>query len=121
MFSFRKWQIIYFQIILVPSALRSREHIDSILGLDESSQDVYKKIDPISEATLTELKNIYGSSIKPLESTYKYQDISNRHMSDAEIFSQPMVLMLGPYSTGKSSFLNYLMGIEYTRRALRTG
>lgn len=109
------------QIILVPTAPRSREHIESILGLDEQARDASKRTGPISDATLKELKNIYGASIKPLEATFKYQDISNRHMSDAEIFSQPMVLMLGPYSTGKSSFLNYLMGLEYTRRALRTG
>ena len=109
------------QIILVPTVPRSREHIESILGLDESSRDASRKADPISESTLKELKSIYGSSIKPLETFFKYQDISNRHMSDAEIFGQPLVLLLGPYSTGKSSFLNYLTGLEYTRRALRTG
>ncbi|XP_018026667.2 uncharacterized protein LOC108682068 [Hyalella azteca] len=109
------------QIILVPAALRPRDHIEAILGLDEASRSTAMRSNPISDAALKELKNIYESSIKPLEVIYKYQDISNRHMSDAEIFGQPLVLVLGPYSTGKSSLLNYLMNVEYTRRALRTG
>ena len=110
-----------FQIIVIPGAPRPRDHIEAILGLDATSRDAIKKINPIAQSTLKDLKDIYASSVKPLEETYKYQDISNRHMSDAQIFGQPLVLMLGPYSTGKSSFLNYLMGVEYTRRALRTG
>ncbi|KAF2349961.1 Dynamin superfamily [Trinorchestia longiramus] len=109
------------KIILVPEALRPRDHVEAILGLDDAARDVARRTDPISDAALQELKNIYGSSIRQLETIYKYQDISNRHMSDAEIFGPPLILLLGPYSTGKSTFLNYLMNLEFTRRALKTG
>ncbi|KFM76593.1 Sarcalumenin, partial [Stegodyphus mimosarum] len=33
-------------------------------------------------------------------------------MSDGEIFSLPTVLLLGPWSTGKSTLVNYILGIE---------
>lgn len=89
--------------------------------MDQTSQDVAARTEPIAKATLTSLKTIYEKTIKPMETIYKYQDISNRHMSDAEFFGTPMVLLVGPYSTGKSSFINYLLGIEYTKRALKTG
>ena len=68
-----------------------------------------------------ELKKIYESSIRPLENLYKYNEISNRHLSDAELFGTPLVLMIGPYSTGKSTFINYLNGVEMTKRGLKTG
>ncbi len=41
--------------------------------------------------------------------------------TDAEIFSKPLVLFLGPWSGGKSSLINYLVGTEYTSNALKTG
>ena len=99
---------------------RSRTHIDSILGLDDASLNNMQKLEPISTSVLKKLKSIYDTSVKPLEDTYNYNDITNRHMSEAEIFSRPMVLLLGPYSTGKSTFLNFLMNIEKTKRALPT-
>nr|XP_053652383.1 sarcalumenin-like [Cherax quadricarinatus] len=109
------------QIVVVPTAYRSRDRLEAILGLDVSSQEAAVRTDPIAEATLQELKKIYESTIKPLEVLYKYQDISNRHVSDAELFGTPLILLVGPYSTGKSSFINYLLGVEYTKRALKTG
>jgi hypothetical protein len=41
--------------------------------------------------------------------------------TDPEIFSKPLVLFMGPWSGGKSTIINYLMDIEYTNTALRTG
>jgi GTPase SAR1 family protein len=32
-----------------------------------------------------------------------------------------LVLFMGPWSGGKSTIINYLMDIEYTNTALRTG
>ena len=110
-----------FQIVLTPSTLRSRDHISSIIGLDESSRSTTSRTEAIADATLKDLKRVFETAIRPLEKAYKYQDISNRHVTDAEIFGTPLLLLLGPYSTGKSSFINYLLGLEYTKRALRTG
>lgn len=43
------------------------------------------------------------------------------HCSDAEINSKPMVLFLGPWSVGKSSMINYLLGLDDTSQQLYTG
>lgn len=40
---------------------------------------------------------------------------------DGEITSKPMVLFLGPWSVGKSTMINYLLGLEETRYQLYTG
>jgi nicotinamide riboside kinase len=41
--------------------------------------------------------------------------------SDAELFAKPTVLFLGGKSTGKTSLVNYLLGIDSTPWQLKTG
>ncbi len=41
--------------------------------------------------------------------------------TDGEITSKPMVLFLGPWSVGKSSMVNYLLGLQDTPYQLYTG
>ena len=40
--------------------------------------------------------------------------------SDAELFSKPMVTFLGGKSTGKTSLVNYLLGLDGARWQLNT-
>lgn len=47
--------------------------------------------------------------------------VFSSHYSDAEITSKPMVLFLGPWSVGKSSMINYLLGLDDTSQQLYTG
>nr|CAH7714740.1 unnamed protein product [Callosobruchus chinensis] len=105
----------------VPSDLRPREHVEQLLKLDEHSSESEEVVNHISEVTLRELKKLYENAIKPLEVLYKYRDLSNRHFGDAEIFSKPLVLFMGPWSGGKSSIINYLVNNEYNETSLRTG
>ena len=64
---------------------------------------------------------MYESSIKPLEESYKYNELSNRHFGDPEIFNKPLIVLMGPWSGGKSTMINYLLGTEYTQNAFRAG
>lgn len=73
------------------------------------------------EVILKDLKKVFDNAIKPLETLYKYRDLSNRHFGDPEIFSKPLVLFMGPWSGGKSTILNYLTGNEYTPNSIRSG
>lgn len=41
--------------------------------------------------------------------------------ADGEVTSKPMVLFLGPWSVGKSSMINYLLGLDGTSQGLYTG
>lgn len=73
------------------------------------------------DVILKDLKKVFDNAIKPLETLYKYRDLSNRHFGDPEIFSKPLVLFMGPWSGGKSTILNYLTGNEYTPNSIRSG
>ncbi|XP_017967085.1 sarcalumenin isoform X2 [Drosophila navojoa] len=105
----------------VPQNRRSRQHITELLLLDEEFNAREKATDNVAEIILRDIKKIYENAIKPLETLYKYRDLSNRHFGDPEIFSKPLILFMGPWSGGKSSILNYLTDNEYTPNSLRTG
>ena len=70
---------------------------------------------------MRELKTIYENSVKPLEDLYAYKELSNRHFGDPEIFAKPLVVLMGPWSGGKSTMINYLLGTEYTKNAFKSG
>ncbi|CAK9804780.1 Srl [Anthophora plagiata] len=109
------------QEIEVPENLRSRDHVNQLLKLDEENEEKERAIQKAADIVLKELKRVYDNAIQPLESLYKYRDLSNRHFGDPEIFSKPLVLFMGPWSGGKSSIINYLLDIEYRQTSLRTG
>ncbi|XP_043483359.1 uncharacterized protein LOC122511877 [Leptopilina heterotoma] len=109
------------QEIEIPENLRPRDHISQILKLDEDNEVKEKAIEKVSDIILKELKKVYDNAIQPLETLYKYRDLSNRHFGDPEIFSKPLVLFMGPWSGGKSSIINYLLDNEYKMSSLRTG
>ncbi|KAK9296954.1 hypothetical protein QLX08_009152 [Tetragonisca angustula] len=109
------------QEIEIPENLRPRDHINQLLKLDEENEKKEGAIEKNADVILKELKRVYDNAIQPLESLYKYRDLSNRHFGDPEIFSKPLVLFMGPWSGGKSSIINYLLDIEYRQTSLRTG
>ncbi|XP_026539083.1 sarcalumenin isoform X3 [Notechis scutatus] len=112
----------------VENAQRDRSHIESTLKLKEE-----KPADDYSGTILQRLRKIYHSSIKPLEQSYKYNELRQHEITaypgrtlgssatDGEITSKPMVLFLGPWSVGKSTMINYLLGLDDTPHQLYTG
>ncbi|XP_004918084.2 sarcalumenin isoform X2 [Xenopus tropicalis] len=95
--------------------IRDRSHIDSTLKLTEDKpKDDYS-------AALQRLRKIYHSAIRPLELSYKYNELRQHEITDGEITSKPMVLFLGPWSVGKSTMINYLLGLDDTPYQLYTG
>ncbi|XP_039216616.1 sarcalumenin isoform X3 [Crotalus tigris] len=110
------------------NAWRDRSHIESTLKLKEE-----KPADDYSGTILQRLRKIYHSSIKPLEQSYKYNELRQHEITaypgrtlgssatDGEITSKPMVLFLGPWSVGKSTMINYLLGLDDTPHQLYTG
>ncbi|XP_054460292.1 titin-like [Anoplopoma fimbria] len=95
--------------------LRDRTHIEDMLQLATT--------EPSKEfsAAMKKLLNIYHTAIKPMEQAYKYNELRQHEVTDGEITSKPMVLFLGPWSVGKSSMINYLLGLHGTPHELYTG
>uniref|UniRef100_A0A8C2WDA6 Sarcalumenin n=1 Tax=Cyclopterus lumpus TaxID=8103 RepID=A0A8C2WDA6_CYCLU len=80
----------------------------------------------LSPAAMKKLLNIYHAAIQPMEQAFKYNELRQHEVtgepaSYGEITSKPMVLFLGPWSVGKSSMINYLLGLHGTPQELYTG
>ncbi|XP_062561151.1 uncharacterized protein LOC134225218 isoform X2 [Armigeres subalbatus] len=105
----------------IPSNLRDTSHIYELLHINDQSTEKEQALQKVADVILRDLKKTYDTAIKPLETLYKYRDLSNRHFGDPEIFSKPLVLFMGPWSGGKSTILNYLTHNEYTPNSVRTG
>ncbi|KAG8180657.1 hypothetical protein JTE90_025362 [Oedothorax gibbosus] len=97
---------------------RSRDHFKKVLKLNNIP---YSYDSDFAKIILDKLFNLYLQSIKPLEDAYYFKDMGHHLMTEGEIFSVPMITLLGPWSTGKSSLINYILGIENSSYALNSG
>ncbi|XP_069386920.1 LOW QUALITY PROTEIN: sarcalumenin [Paralichthys olivaceus] len=97
------------------STKRDRSHIEDTLKLATAEPSAK------FSAAMKKLLDIYRTAIKPMEQAYKYNELRQHEVTDSEIPSKPMVLFLGPWSVGKSSMINYLLGLHGTSQELYTG
>ncbi|GMH95443.1 hypothetical protein TrST_g9565 [Triparma strigata] len=69
--------------------------------------------DPVSSRVITGLKNLYHLHLSPIESSHHFSSFHYAPYSDSEIEAKPQVLLVGQYSTGKTTFISYLLGKKY--------
>uniref|UniRef100_A0A0E0LEX2 Uncharacterized protein n=1 Tax=Oryza punctata TaxID=4537 RepID=A0A0E0LEX2_ORYPU len=59
------------------------------------------------------LKKLYIEKLKPLEVTYKFNDFVSPLLTNSDFDAKPMVMLLGQYSTGKTTFIKHLLRTSY--------
>ena len=59
------------------------------------------------------LKQLYKTKIRPVEEAYKFGEFYSPIMNDGDFDAKPMVLLIGQYSVGKTSFIRYLLGRDF--------
>ncbi|MED6118618.1 EH domain-containing protein 1 [Stylosanthes scabra] len=59
------------------------------------------------------LKKLYVERLKPLEATYRYNDFGSPLLTNSDFDAKPMVMLLGQYSTGKTTFIKHLLRCDY--------
>ncbi|XP_046388347.1 EH domain-containing protein 3-like isoform X1 [Ischnura elegans] len=60
-----------------------------------------------------QLKLMYKTKLKPLEEHYQFHDFHSTRLDDADFDAKPMILLMGQYSTGKTTFIRYLLGNDF--------
>ncbi|KAG2221263.1 hypothetical protein INT45_012384 [Circinella minor] len=65
------------------------------------------------EQVIEGVKKIYKSKIRPLEVTYNFEGFHSAPLTDSDIEAKPIVLLIGQYSTGKTTFIRYLLDKRY--------
>ncbi|KAK9938659.1 hypothetical protein M0R45_015383 [Rubus argutus] len=73
-----------------------------------------KKV-PLSAVTsiVDGLKRLYVQKLKPLEVTYRFNDFVSPLLTNSDFDAKPMVMLLGQYSTGKTTFIKHLLKTSY--------
>ena len=66
----------------------------------------------IIESLVGGLKVIYNEKVKPVEEAYNFGQFYSPVWTDGDFDAQPTVLLLGQYSTGKTTFIKHLLGRE---------
>ncbi|CAD2217502.1 sarcoplasmic reticulum glycoprotein [Angomonas deanei] len=61
----------------------------------------------------TNLLNIYRNDIKPMEDMYDYSKFAPGVFEDHITNQRPLITFLGPWSAGKTSFINHLLQQDY--------
>lgn len=59
------------------------------------------------------LRKIYKHKILPLEEHYNFHDFHSPALHDPDFSASPMVLLVGQYSTGKTTFIKYLLESDF--------
>ncbi|KAM4628117.1 EH domain-containing protein 2-like [Polymixia lowei] len=60
-----------------------------------------------------ELKNFYYKRLLPIEKYYLFHHFHSPSYEDADFDNKPMVLVMGQYSTGKTTFIRYLIEQDF--------
>ncbi|XP_069118598.1 EH domain-containing protein 3-like [Argopecten irradians] len=76
--------------------------------------DDKRSIEPEVYETVSEgLKKLYRQKLLPLEEHYKFHDFHSPQLDDPDFDAKPMVLLIGQYSTGKTTFIRYLLEQDF--------
>ncbi|XP_008292759.1 EH domain-containing protein 2-like [Stegastes partitus] len=60
-----------------------------------------------------ELKTLYYKRLLPIEKYYSFHHFHSPSYEDADFDNKPMVLVMGQYSTGKTTFIRYLIEQDF--------
>lgn len=59
------------------------------------------------------LKKVYKTKLLPLEQHYQFHDFHSPQLDDPDFDATPMILLVGQYSTGKTTFIKYLLERDF--------
>lgn len=87
-----------------------KRQVDSVEKGDDSGVDLsgFDK-----EYILRGLARLYRKKILPLEISSRYGQFHSAPLSPSDFDAPPMILLLGQYSVGKTSFIKYLLGRDF--------
>jgi GTPase SAR1 family protein len=77
------------------------------------SNDENKKTPEVFGNVVEGLKKVYKTKLLPLEQFYQFHDFHSPMLNDPDFDANPMILLVGQYSTGKTTFIKYLLEQDF--------
>ncbi|CAI4224661.1 unnamed protein product [Auanema sp. JU1783] len=81
----------------------------SWIGGDSSKKKNKEVLETVSEG----LRKIYKQKLHPLEEHYKFHEFHSPALDDPDFDAKPMILLVGQYSTGKTTFIRFLLEKDF--------
>ncbi|KAF5285282.1 hypothetical protein FQR65_LT13296 [Abscondita terminalis] len=78
----------------------------SWLSKSSDKEEVYENV-------VQGLKNIYKNKLLPLELHHQFHDFHSPQLEESDFDAKPMILLVGQYSTGKTTFIKYLLERDF--------
>ncbi|GAB2293079.1 hypothetical protein Dimus_027295, partial [Dionaea muscipula] len=84
----------------------------------ESDLNGSKKLQPVKAShwltsSKTSKQDSASSKLKPLEAIYLFSDFVSPLLTNSDFDAKPMVILLGQYSTGKTTFIKHMLNTSY--------
>lgn len=76
------------------------------------AREKVSKNDVIEDVT-SGLRKLYMRNLRALEDAYHFHNFHSPPLDDADFDSKPMILLIGQYSTGKTTFIRYLLEQDF--------
>lgn len=64
-------------------------------------------------AVIQAVKRMYREKILPMEAVWKFPEFYSPSLTDTDFEAKPMVMLIGQYSTGKTSFIRYMLERDF--------
>ncbi|KAL7532467.1 hypothetical protein ACHAXR_010760 [Thalassiosira sp. AJA248-18] len=80
--------------------------------LSEQTESVNKAGDA-SREVMNDLQDLYMNKILPVEQLCQFKRMGGQMLDRASFNAPPILMMIGPYSSGKTSFIEHLIGKEF--------
>eukprot|EP01084_Bolivina_argentea_P145767 255423_1 len=129
-------RLLKFYSVYNPSKLEDEEAIDELLrrygGREQQlfsdletkyilsgPKTVYKRkrveVKPVSKTNviLKTLSRLYHENIRGVEEAFSFPEFHTPLLDEVDFLAKPMVLLVGQYSVGKTSFIRYLVGRDF--------
>ncbi|BES93157.1 Dynamin family [Nesidiocoris tenuis] len=71
------------------------------------------RVPEVFDSVTEGLKKVYKCYLLPLEDAYRFHDFHSPRLDDADFDAKPMILLVGQYSTGKTTFIRYLLERDF--------
>lgn len=72
-----------------------------------------KNVIGVLENTTIGMKSMYKYKLLPLEKQYDFHVFHSPQFDDADFQAKPMILLIGQYSTGKTTFIRHLLKQDF--------
>ncbi|CAE7200863.1 Ehd1 [Symbiodinium sp. CCMP2592] len=79
----------------------------------DTSETSGVKVSQVYDSVTTGLQAFYRSKLLPIEKDHLFHQFYSPELTDADFASAPMVLLMGQYSTGKTTFIRHLLQRDY--------